>query len=156
MAGRDNIARQRNVAQRFVSCLLLFIGLGLSVEAVFIVSDTQSFVERAVLVRGKVVALERVPIPNKTLTVFYPIVKYAGERGEQRTIRTSAMIMPSVGETVDVLYDEANPVDARISSFWDLYFIPIVAGVIATLLVCGAAHALVRLRRSAEAALQPD
>jgi hypothetical protein len=151
VAGMDELARQKNVAQRLVSRLLLFIGLGLSFAAVFLVSDTQSFVERAVLVRGKVVALERVPIPGKaSQTWFYPIVEFIGERGEQRTISTSAMIMPSIGQAVDVLYDKANPADARIASFLDLYFKAIVAGVMATLLICGALHALVRLRRSAE------
>jgi hypothetical protein len=138
MAGRDNIARQRNIAQRAVSCLRLVVALGLSVAAVFLVSDTHSFIKRAVLVHGKVVALERVPIPNKVVSLFYPIVTFTGKRGDQRTIGTSAMIMPSIGEAVDVLYDKANPADARIASFWDLYFLPISAGVIATMLFCGA------------------
>jgi hypothetical protein len=98
MAGRDNIARQRNIAQRAVSCLRLVVALGLSVAAVFLVSDTHSFIKRAVLVHGKVVALERVPIPNKVVSLFYPIVTFTGKRGDQRTIGTSAMIMPSIGK----------------------------------------------------------
>jgi hypothetical protein len=49
------------------------------------------------------------------------------------------MIVHSVGEKLDVLHDEANPVDPRhCFAFWDLYFVPIVAGVIARLLFCGA------------------
>jgi surface polysaccharide O-acyltransferase-like enzyme len=138
MAGRDEIARQRNIAQKAVSCLLIVVALGLSVAAVFLVSDTHSFIKRAVLVHGKVVALERVPIPNKVVSLFYPIVTFTGKRGDQRTISTSAMIMPSIGEAVDVLYDKANPADARIASFWDLYFLPILAAIIATMLLCGA------------------
>jgi hypothetical protein len=155
MAGREDFARQREVAQRSVSRLLLFIGIGLSIAGVILVSGTRSFVERAVLVHGRVVAIEWVPIPNKALSAFYPIVT-TGDRGDQRTIRTSAMIKPSIGETVDGLYDKANPLDARIASFWNLYFKPTVAGVMAALLICRAVHALVRLRRTAEAALQPD
>jgi hypothetical protein len=70
-----------------------------------------------------------------------PIVKYTGEQGEQRTFRprgsaTRALIPSVIGETVDLLYDETNPVDVRLASVWDLYLLPIMFGGIAVLLFC--------------------
>src|SRR5258708_13041092 len=52
---REYVALERNVARFF-----LVIGLALSVIAAFLVYDTESFFERAVLAHGGVVALERV------------------------------------------------------------------------------------------------
>ena len=91
MAAGDDVARLMEAAQRNIS-RLLFVGLGLSVAAVFLVSDIQSFVERAALVHGNVVALEWLPLPwKKAYTAPHAIVRYTGERGDQRTIRASAM-----------------------------------------------------------------
>jgi hypothetical protein len=56
-------------------------------------------------------------------------------------------MMLSVGETVDVFYDESNPADARLASVWDLYFWPILFGGIATLLFGLGAGALMRAPR---------
>ena len=78
-----------------------------------------------------------------------PIVKYTGEQGEQRTFRprgsaTRALIPSVIGETVDLLYDETNPVDVRLASVWDLYLLPIMFGGIAALLFCwGGASSLI-------------
>ncbi len=82
-----------------------------------------------------------------------PIVKYTGEQGEQRTFRprgsaTRALIPSVIGETVDLLYDETNPVDVRLASVWDLYLLPIMFGGIAALLFCWGA----RVASSASAA----
>jgi hypothetical protein len=52
---REYVALERNVARFFLA-----IGLALSVIAASLVCDIKSFVERAVLAHGEVVALERV------------------------------------------------------------------------------------------------
>jgi len=99
-------------------------------------------------VRGEVVAIEQV-VGSRGDGATYPIVKYIGERGEQRTFRPrvaalALVSVPSVGETVDVLYDETNPDDARIVSFWGLYYLPTVFGGIAALLFGWAVRVLMR------------
>jgi hypothetical protein len=96
------------------------------------VYDTESFIERAVLAHGEVVGLERVSL-GRGGSAMSPIVKYAGEQGEQRTFRpqqsAARALMPSgIGETVDPLYDEINPVAVRLASVWDLYLLPVVSG----------------------------
>src|SRR5258708_3962749 len=132
---REYVALERNVARFF-----LVIGLALSVIAAFLVYDTESFIERAVLAHGEVVALERVSA-GRGGPAMSPIVKYTREQGEQRTFRprgsaTRALIPSVIGETVDVLYDETNPVDVRLASVWDLYLLPIMFGGIAVMLFC--------------------
>ena len=114
----------------------------LSGWAIFLVYDTQSFVEHATPVRGEVIALQLVSSGRGT--AYDPRVKYTDEGGEQRTFQASGsgfrILLPvlSVGETVDVLYDKANPVDARIASFWYLYLQPASSGGMAVLLICTA------------------
>jgi Protein of unknown function (DUF3592) len=120
----------------------------LSVIAALLVYDTETFVERAVLAHGEVVALERVSA-GRGGSAMSPIVKYTGEQGEQRTFRprrsaTRALIPPVIGETVDLLYDETNPGDVRFASVWDLYLLPIVFGAVAALLFCWGVRVLVR------------
>lgn len=132
---REYVRLERDVARFF-----LIIGLALSVIAAFLVYDTESFVERAILAHGEVVGLERVST-GRGGSAMSPIVKYAGEHGEQRTFRpqrsaTRALMTSGIGETVDVLYDETNPVDVRLASVWDLYLLPIAFGAIAALLFC--------------------
>jgi Protein of unknown function (DUF3592) len=132
---REYVALERNVARFF-----LVIGLALSAIAASLVYDIESFVERAVLAHGEVVALERVSA-GRGGPVMSPVVKYTGEQGVQRTFRPNGSaaraLTPSViGETVDVLYDETNPADIRLASVWDLYLLPIMFGGIAMLLFC--------------------
>jgi Protein of unknown function (DUF3592) len=144
MEAREGVARGRDFGRFF-----LVLGFALSVAAVSLVYETRSFVERAVLARGGVVVLD-FQSSNKGSTL-YPVVKYTGRQGEQRTLRprqTDLALMPPVGETVDVLYDEANPVHARIDSFRDLYLLPMVLGAIAALLFLRGARTLMRSKAS--------
>ena len=143
---REYVPLERDVARFF-----LVIGLALSVIAAFLVYDTESFTERAVLAHGEVVGLERVSV-GRGGSAMSPIVKYPGEQGEQRTFRpqrsAARALMPSgIGETVDLLYDEANPVDVRLASVWDLYLVPIVFGAIAALLFCWGVRVVMRVPR---------
>jgi hypothetical protein len=143
---REYVLLERNVARFFV-----VIGLALSVIAAFLVYDTESFIERAVLVHAEVVGIERVPA-GRGGSAMSPVVKYAGKQGEQLIFRpqrsVTRVLMPlDIGETIDLLYDETNPVDVRLASVWDLYLQPIVFGAIAALLFCWGARVVMRAPR---------
>lgn len=143
---QDYVPLERDVARFFV-----LISLVLSVIAAFLVYDTESFVERAVLAHGQVVAVEQVSA-GRGGSATSPIVKYTGQEGEQRTFRpqrtTTRALMPSgLGETVDLLYDKTNPVDVRFASVWELYLLPILFGGIAVLLFCWGARVVMRAPR---------
>jgi hypothetical protein len=140
---REYVPLESDVARFF-----LVVGLALILIAALLVYDTESFIERAVLAHGEVVGLERVST-GRGGSAMSPIVKYAGEQGDQRTFRprrsVTRVLMPlGIGETIDVLYDETNPVDVRLASVWDLYLLPIVFGSIAGFLFCWGARVVMR------------
>src|SRR3984957_8020427 len=124
-----------DITLNLICGLFLAFGVTFSGLTTYFVRDTQSFVERGVAVRGEVVDLtwER-PLPGLSGSgVYHPIVKYTTTAGEQRMFRgMNGSSPPSyrVGEAVDVLYDRTNPVDARIASFWSLWLIQSVFGVL--------------------------
>jgi hypothetical protein len=122
-------------------CFFVVLGFAMSIAAVFFAYDSGSFVGRAALVRGEVVSIESMG------KMHLPVIRYAGDQGEQRTFRPrviTSILIPSVGDPVDLLYDKANPADVRIASFWDLYLLSIAFGGIGALLLCLAARALMR------------
>ena len=65
-------------------------------------------------------------------TTFYPIIKFADQTGHGHTLYSSTGSYPpayEVGERVSVLYDPANPKDARINSFVGLWLWPLILAV---------------------------
>jgi hypothetical protein len=134
------------VAQRGDFIAFSFVlGFAMSIAAVFFAYDSGSFVRRAVLVRGEVTGVESI---GKEHVVA---VRYAGKQGEQQTFHPrgiASILIPSVGEPVNLLYDKANPGDVRLASFWDLYFLSIVFGGIGALLLCSGARALMQAPRN--------
>jgi len=122
-------------ALNLICGIFLALGITFSGLTIYFVRDTQSFVERGVAVRGEVVDLawERSISGSSGSGVYHPIVKYTTTAGEQRTFRSMNGSSPPryrVGEAVDVLYDRTNAADARIASFWSLWLIHIVFGVL--------------------------
>ena len=122
-----------------ICCLFVAVGLAFSGLASYIARDTQAFVDRAMLVRGEVVDLDwsRDTSNSSGSGTYHPIVAYTTGTGERRTFRSLIGSSPPayrVGETVEVLYDRTNPPDARIASFWSLWFVQIIFGVVGSVL----------------------
>jgi hypothetical protein len=122
-----------------ICCLFVAVGLAFSSLANDIARDTQAFVDRAVLVGGEVADLDwsRDTSTSSGSGIYHPVVAYITSAGERRTFRSLIGSSPPayrVGETVDVLYDRTNPADARIASFWSLWFVQIVFGVVGSVL----------------------
>jgi hypothetical protein len=113
--------------------LFLAFGLVFCGVAIYFAHDTQSFVDRAVMVRGEVVDLqwERRTGNSSSSGNYHPVVRFTTDAGEQRTFRSSFGSSPPsywVGETVDVLYDRTDTYDARIASFWSLWLVQLIFG----------------------------
>lgn len=109
--------------------IFLAIGLGMLAGAGYWASRTQVFVDRAGAAPGKVIDLEQSRSSNST--TYYPVVKFKTKSGQERTFRSSSGSSPpsySVGESVGVLYDESEPSDARIRSFFALWGGPVILG----------------------------
>jgi hypothetical protein len=136
-----------------VSYVFVLIGLAMLGGGIYWASNVKTFVDRAIAVPGTVIDLES--SRSSDSTSYFPVVKYKTRSGQERTFRSSSGSNPpgfAVGETVEVLYDEAHPSDAKIRSFFSLWGGPaIVAGMGTVFLLIGGGIVYVRRRLAAQA-----
>jgi Protein of unknown function (DUF3592) len=142
-------ARQMGTLQRVLIGLLL-VGAGLVALGVALLVDNQRFVAKAASARGQVVDV-RTEVRSELrgsgdheryvdVTYYYPIVQFLTAReqlvrfeGNDGSLR--------VGESVRVLYDPANPHDARLDSWpsrWGAGAVPIAVGLFLILVAVSA------------------
>jgi hypothetical protein len=65
-------------------------------------------------------------------TVYYPIIRFVDKAGQEHTLYSSSGSYPpayEVGEHVSVLYDPANPKEAKVNTFSDLWLWPLILGI---------------------------
>jgi hypothetical protein len=111
-------------------------GLGMLGGAVWTASQTVSLLSTAERVPGTVVALELRPDTKRPGNALYPRVRYRDATGDDVVFLGSSGSYPpafSLGEAVTVLYDPENRADARIESFWQLWFGPLFLGLMGLL-----------------------
>lgn len=114
--------------------LFAAVGLGLLLSAAAVYRHTASFVSRAHRALGAVTAL----LPQRSTdhaTTYKPVVRFELD-GRQIQFSDSVSSNPpaySVGETVNVLYLESSPYEARIDSFASLWFLPSLLGGMGTI-----------------------
>jgi hypothetical protein len=104
-------------------------GVLLLAAGTYVAQSTHSFLDRAQSAPGRVVELAR--SDSSTDTTYSPVVEYEGPGG--RTIQfkgnlASSPVSYTVGERVTVLYDPAMPEAAKIDSFLDKWFLPVLLG----------------------------
>jgi hypothetical protein len=141
-------------APTFLFGIFLLIGLGLLGGAGYLVLDTRSDIARADTAGGTVIDLigER---DSDGGTVYYPHVRYVTRSGETVEFTASVGSSPpafDVGEPVSVLYDPAAPQEARIDTFFQLWFGSLILGGTGLVfIVIGGAGSLVASRSRAKA-----
>jgi preprotein translocase subunit SecG len=121
------------VARVFAAiCLVsafVFLALGASCY-----SRAVRFKKTAVEAQGSVIELkEDRSGGTDSHTVYYPIIRFADKAGQEHTLYSSAGSYPpayEVGERVPVLYDPANPKEAKINSFTGLWLWPLILGIL--------------------------
>jgi hypothetical protein len=112
---------------------LIFVGMGASLLAIglFFFFRTRSFLARAVRVTGTVLDFE--VSSGSEGTTYQPVVSYATREGETCRFTDSVATSPpgfSVGESVPVAYDPANPTQAKLLKPFRLWF---VAGLLSSM-----------------------
>jgi hypothetical protein len=115
---------------RIVGAIFATIGAGLLIGAFIAYGSAQSFNDNALRAKGVVVDLEPTYSSNSG-TTYTPVVTFETPERESVTFHSSVSSSPpsfDVGESVEVLYDPANPSDAVIDSFWQVYLVPIILG----------------------------
>ncbi|MFL6652603.1 MAG: DUF3592 domain-containing protein [Sulfurifustaceae bacterium] len=130
--------------------IFLVIGVIVVAAVAYWAGRVHDFINRASLAAGQVIDLDRSHSGDSTS--YYPIVKFETRAGQVRTFRNPVGSNPPsfrVGETVEVLYDEAQPSDARIRSFFSLWGGPTIVGGCGALLVLAGGGILYARRRAA-------
>jgi hypothetical protein len=132
------------VARRtsLVACPIL---LGL-----FLVSAlrTLHFIRTSVSTQGTITALVS-KTQNADTPTFAPVFQFDAPSGTQHTVTSNTSNSSpefTVGQTVTVLYHSSEPDSARISSFWQLWTVPIILGPLG-LFFGLVGYALLRLER---------
>jgi len=110
-----------------VAAIFGLVGVGLIAGSGRALHSTRSFLDRATTAEGTVVRLVR-KVDSDGYDTFAPVVSFR-VKGSERTFTSSTSARPAAyqpGEAVTVLYDPANPADARIRSFSELYLLPLI------------------------------
>lgn len=113
----------------------LIVGLVLLGVAAFLYIKARNFVNAAQKTKGTVVRME--PRTRKGGTSYVAVFEFRSLDGQTITVLDTVAARPprhQVGQAVDVVYDPANPRDARLDSTSTLYMMPIIIGVVGGML----------------------
>jgi Protein of unknown function (DUF3592) len=115
------------------TAIFLVVGLGLLGGSVYSVLSTREFLSSAVPAEGVVIDLEARWDSDDGGYTYYPRVRFATESGQLREFTGDVGSSPAsfdIGEGVHVLFDPADPADAHIDSFMQLWFVSLILGVL--------------------------
>ncbi len=115
---------------KLISILFSLIGIGMLIGTYFITQSTLDFTAEAQLTEGQVI--KNVQRRSEDSYTYYPVVAFIAPDGRQIQFMSSTGSKPpsyDVGERVEVLYRPDNIEDARINSFFSLWFGSIIFGI---------------------------
>lgn len=110
--------------------IFLLVGLGLLGGSAYLTYDTRRALSVGVRADGEVTDLYENRDSDGDIT-YRPRVRFRTREGDSVEFTSSVGSHPAafgVGETVAVIYNPASPDDARIDSFFQLWFAPLLLG----------------------------
>jgi len=121
------VARVFGALALISACALLTLGGSCYHRAV-------NFKKIAVEAQGTVVELKEGACGGTdSHPVYYPIIRFADKAGQGHTLYSNSGSYPpayEVGERVSVLCDPANPKEAKVNSFTELWLWPLILGIL--------------------------
>ncbi|MFY9853854.1 MAG: DUF3592 domain-containing protein [Terracidiphilus sp.] len=120
-----------------IACLLLAPVFGIY---------TVTFIHRAATASGSIVRLIEATGENNETLNYAPVFAFTASNGYNYTVTSSTASNPpefTVGQVVQVLYEKSNPSHARLASFWQLWFLPVLLSGLGTVF-SGAGYLLLR------------
>jgi Protein of unknown function (DUF3592) len=114
--------------------VFLIVGSCAVVYSLVSIAQTSAFIRRSVEVDGEVIQLERSQDRDRYGYTYAPVFTFTAMDGSMHTVTSDVGSSPpgfSIGDSVRVRYDPANPENARIHSFVQIWGSPILSGVIA-------------------------
>lgn len=105
------------------------IGLAMLIATLFLYQNTQAFLSTAITTHGTVVEL--ISSRSNDSTTYAPVVIFTASNGEMIEFISSGSNPPaySRNETVEVLYQEKNPQNAKINSLLALWGACLIIGI---------------------------
>jgi hypothetical protein len=144
---------------RIARMAMFVIGPIFLLVAAILALGTRSFLQHATRARATITALElRTDPEDQTVSYYYPRFVFTTPDGRPFSISSNTGTNPpafKLGQRVDVLYDPANPGDARIDTAVQLWLVPMVLSFIGLVFICIAAVFLMVERRRAAKAVPP-
>ena len=106
------------------------IGLAMLIAALFLYQNTQTFLSTAISTNGTVIEL--ISSRSNNSVTYAPVVLFRTANGEVIEFMSSGSKPPaySTNDTVEVLYQEAEPEGAKINSFSALWGGCIIVGIL--------------------------
>ncbi len=136
---------------RWAGYFLVAGGIVMAATGVWQVVESTEFLDATARAEGAIVALEREK-SAKGMPVDRPIFIFtAPETGVTFPIKSRFGIWPSpfsVGETVEVAYDPGDPAQARINSFWTIWFLPLLLALFGAACLFAGSHTLKQNKKS--------
>ena len=129
--------------------VLIVIGATLAGVSYYFYTSTTKFLETANTTDGTVIKLLQ-ETDEKNSTTYRPVFEFTDESGKDHVIESGTSSNPPAfkkGETVEILYDPSSPEDAKINSFFSLWGISLVFGIVGgSFLAFGAVFLFIKKR----------
>ena len=125
--------RTTRIAARVFGAISLLSALGLLALGGYCYNRAARFKKAAVEAQGAVVELREGSGGAHSGTVYYPVIRFADQGGQERTLYSRTGSYPpayAVGDRVSVLYDPAAPNEAKVNSFTGLWLLPLILGIL--------------------------
>jgi hypothetical protein len=111
----------------------LLVGIGMLIAFTTTYMQSRAFIDNAEHSDGEIIDVEYSRRPGDSTGMYCPVFLFMTKDGHK--IRVTSRIRSSSstyhkGDKVTVLYDPKSPENAAIKSFLDLYFLPMVFGLI--------------------------
>lgn len=110
---------------KIVSIVFSTIGVLMLAGSLLIYANTSRFVGHAAEANGRVIGLDRSSGSSNSGSTYRPVVEFTSAAGKRIEFTSNVGSNPPahrVGESVTVLYDPTDPYQARIKSFFSLWF----------------------------------
>ena len=107
------------------------VGALLAVIAAYFFISTRTFMSTAQEVKGKVIQMVYRGTSSSSGGGYSPVYQFKTIEGKEIVVTDNLSSNPPAfkeGQSIDVLYDPANPQKARIKRWMSLYFVPVLLG----------------------------
>jgi Protein of unknown function (DUF3592) len=122
----------------------LFVFLALA-----FVIHTEIFLHESIATEGTITALMPKQDGSDASVTYAPMFTFTAKDRQSYTVTSNASANPpefKVGEKIRVLYEPDRPDGARIDSFWQLWSLAMIFGIVGTV-TTGAGYLILRLGR---------